>query len=252
MWSNIMPYTLTTIWAHIQNLINCYRLGKCLSYHFRSRNDWVTGTWSSIWQDFEWIRCNVELWTSHQFGTWDKFIMIAFPSYLRRARSENLVSRDWWTICYHPQEVSIFKTEFGAAKTSSSSSFKKHHYFRVAAESETVFMSLRRDINKKSIYGVWMVNHPNGCRHRLLLTGFKTSDIWKCIAKFLIQTQMLSINASQPRCFSKFVTPLCQITINYFMRSITRSLETGVLKRRLRPALPQRLVVKGIVICALS
>jgi hypothetical protein len=85
---------------------------------------------------------------------------------------------------------------------------------------------------------IWMVNHPNGCRHWLLLTGFKTSDIWKCTAKFLMQSQIVSINASQPRCFSEFVTPLCETTINYFMRSITRSLETVVLKRRLGPALP--------------
>jgi len=41
-----------------------------------------------------------------------------------------------------------------------------------------------------------------------------------------------------PHAFSKFVTPRCETTINYFMWSITRSLETVVLKRRLRPALP--------------
>lgn len=99
MWSNITPYTLTTVWAHFQNLINCHRLSKSLSYHFRSRNDWVTGTRSGIRQDFEWIRCNVELWTSHQFGAWDEFIMVAFPSYLRHAGSEDLVPRDWRTIC---------------------------------------------------------------------------------------------------------------------------------------------------------
>lgn len=99
MWSNTSPYTLTTIQDQFQILINCHWLGKSLSYHFRSRNDWVTGTWSGIRQDFEWIRCNVEFWTSHRFGAWVKFIMVAFPSHLRHARSENLVSRDWWTIC---------------------------------------------------------------------------------------------------------------------------------------------------------
>lgn len=43
---------------------------------------------------------------------------------------------------------------------------------------------------------------------------------------------------SQPRCFSKIVTPICELTIKYFMRSIPRSLETVVLREHLDQPYP--------------